>query len=85
MMKSLFDIQASIDNPAELQRAVDELELTNNLFNTTLTAFDEGGQTKGATGDMVTLEAVRDPASLAAMAIAKEMWAPLLRQNSYTP
>lgn len=76
MMKSLFDIQASIDNPAELQRAVDELELTNNLFNTTLTAFDEGGQTKGATGDMVTLEAVRDPASLAAMAIAKEMWAP---------
>lgn len=76
MMKSLFDIQASAENPTELQRAIDELALTTNLFNTTLIAFDEGGETKGATGDRVTLEPVKDPASLAAIDVAKEMWAP---------
>lgn len=76
MMKSLFDIQASIDDPAELKRATDELALTTNLFHSTLAAFDKGGPAKGASGEDVILAAVNSPASLTAITAAKSMWQP---------
>jgi two-component system, chemotaxis family, sensor kinase CheA len=76
MMKSLLDMEFNLQNPAELQRASNELHLTTTLFDKTLLAFDEGGVTRGATGDEVTLKKAADPASLAAISAAKEMWQP---------
>lgn len=76
MMKSLFDIQASLDNPEELRRASEELTATTTLFHNTLNAFDKGGMAKGASGEDVSLAAVSSAPSLAALAVSKEMWLP---------
>lgn len=76
MMKSLFDIQTSLGDEAELQRSVAELQATTNLFNQTLIAFDKGGLTKAPDGNPATLEAVSSPSSLQAVAEGKDIWQP---------
>ncbi|WP_370979233.1 ATP-binding protein [Agaribacterium sp. ZY112] len=76
MVKSLHDINYAEDQSEERQRALDELALTQNLFQTTLGAFDRGGEALGAGGDKVQLEAVNTDPALAAVSRAKQLWAP---------
>ncbi len=75
-MKSLFDVQASVGNPTELQRATDELTATTGLFHSTLIAFDQGGAAKGASGEDVILAAAASAASKQSIAVTKDIWTP---------
>jgi len=74
MMKALLDAKVSINNHDELNRALDELNSTASLFDTTLLAFDVGGNTKGAQGEPVALNAVQSVSGRAAIKEAKVIW-----------
>ena len=75
-MKSLFDINASVEDPVELDRALKELSLTTTLFNNTLNAFHKGGGTKSASGEPITLSAVSSESSKRAVNAAVKIWSP---------
>ena len=75
-MKSLFDIQSSISEPKEMERALSELSLTTTLFNNTLSAFNTGGQTQSATGELFYLQAATSPKAKQAIKDALEIWEP---------
>ncbi len=74
MMKALLDAKVSINNHDELNRALDELSATSELFDKTLLAFDVGGSTKGAQGEGVALNSVQSVTGRAAINEAKVIW-----------
>ncbi|WP_096084749.1 ATP-binding protein [Agaribacterium haliotis] len=76
MVKSLHDIQYSAGDEQARQRALDELDLTQRLFSSTLNAFDQGGEAIGADGSEVVLEAANSSAARLAIVEAKEIWQP---------
>ena len=91
MMKSLLDVQVAIDEEGKV-KAMNELGNTVALFDKTLIAFDQGGFTKGASGNEVELEAVSSDISKQAVSDAKVIWAPfkqhlntLLKLNELNP
>lgn len=57
-MKSLLNIAKAQQNGSDVSPALAELGNTFRLFDTTLTAFDQGGWTTGAGGNEVELAAV---------------------------
>ena len=79
MMKSLLDMQSAKDITSR-DAAQQELGNTVTLFDSTLLAFMGGGETKGAGGDQIYVEAVSSPASLAAVNKAQEIWQPFSHQ-----
>ena len=76
MMKSLLDSRYSIEDATEFTRSRNELELTRNLFDSTLSAFYKGGTIKSADASLVTLKAVDSPNSIAAIEKAYKIWTP---------
>ncbi len=76
MVKSLFDIEYSMENPIELERALKELNLTVNLFDTTLSAFDQGATVTGADGEPVKIQQVTSEKARVAVDNAKVIWKP---------
>ena len=76
MMKSLLDSRYSIADGTEFNRARDELSLTRNLFDSTLSAFHQGGTIKSADGSLVTLAAVESNNSKIAIDEAYKIWTP---------
>ena len=74
--KLLYQLEAANLNPAEEQAVRDELKLTHNVFDETLTAFREGGQTLG--GDFktpVTLRQVSTADTQKSVSDADTLWA----------
>ncbi|WP_096086896.1 ATP-binding protein [Agaribacterium haliotis] len=79
-VKSLYAIDnASVKSEAEAT-AINELEMSYQLFSSTLTAFEQGGYTTGAAGEQVELKAVSSPKAIKAIAEAKELWQPLSKE-----
>jgi len=74
--KSLFDMQTSINNPAELERATKALQAATILFDRSFNAFNEGGVTPGPDGTPATIEKVSSQPSLDALSAAKVIWIP---------
>lgn len=75
MTKSLLDTEYSYGLSEERASALQELRLSRNLFDETLTAFDKGGVAKGAGGNIVELNRAEDTDSLEALAAGKLIWA----------
>lgn len=82
MTKSLLDMQYSINSEAESEKAFEELQLTQKLFQQTLTAFDVGGTVKGAGGQEVSLAAVTSSKGRASIEEAKTLWLPYAKHLS---
>ncbi len=76
MTKALLDSHYAEEQPPQLAQALDELRVTRDLFDTTLTAFQHGGSTRGADQSAVQLPAVNDADALAAIASAEQLWRP---------
>lgn len=76
MVKSLMNIQYFIDDDASRTKAMEELALTVNLFDTTLTAFNNGGEITGANGEKMEFEPVTIAAGLQPIQQAKQIWLP---------
>lgn len=74
MMKALLDAKVSINDHDALDNALTEIDKTTNLFDTTLSAFDVGGITKGAEGEPVALSAVQSEEGRAAINETKVIW-----------
>ncbi len=76
MVKSLFEFEQSLAEPAQADRALAELQLTYGLFDSTLTAFAEGGRTTNADNQAVTVAQVSSETGQAALEEARNLWAP---------
>ncbi|MFT7561531.1 MAG: two-component system chemotaxis sensor kinase CheA [Flavobacteriales bacterium] len=76
MVKSLLDIEYSSERVVDRGKSLAELQLTLDLFDSTLDSFDVGGVTRGANNDDVYISAVSSNVSLAAVSTAKEIWKP---------
>ena len=73
-VKTLLNVQQAQQSGGGIQSALTELNTTFDLFDNTLTAFDVGGQTVGADGSPVTLQAVRVADGRAAVDEATQIW-----------
>ena len=76
MVKSLMNIQYFMDDEANRTKAMDELVLTVNLFDTTLTAFNNGGEIIGADGEKLELAPVAVAGGVQSIHDAKQVWLP---------
>lgn len=75
-MKSLLDLRVSSEDSQQVSRALQELSTTTQLFDSTLSAFRDGGIVKGASNAPVDLPPVTSADSLAALAEADTIWQP---------
>lgn len=73
-VKSLLNIQKAEQSGGDVQAALDELDATYRLFDSTLTAFDAGGSATSATGEPINLSSVRIADGRAAIDTATELW-----------
>lgn len=79
MTKSLFDIRENnAEQSSHNQATIDELKKSSQLFNTTLQAFSNGGNTQGAQGSRITLEKVNSKRGEETLAKAKLIWQPYI-------
>lgn len=76
MVKSLLEIDYSLEDPEQRGRSLQELQLTLDLFDSTLDAFYFGGQTQDAAGNAVVLKRVDSPVGIQAMQEARVIWEP---------
>ncbi|MCG8612453.1 MAG: ATP-binding protein [Pseudomonadales bacterium] len=77
MVKSLFDLDSALGTSADENRALTELQLTHDLFDTTLNAFIAGGSTMNAAKQEVMLSAVSSENGVQALKEAQLIWEPL--------
>lgn len=76
MVKSLFEFEQSLSKPADAGNALGELQLTYGLFDRTLSAFADGGETTTASNQAVTVEKVTSARGAAALQQAQAIWGP---------
>ena len=76
MVKSLMNIQYFMDDEVNRTKAMDELVLTVNLFDTTLTAFNRGGKIIGTDGEKLDLASVTVTGGVQSIQQAKQIWLP---------
>ncbi len=76
MAKSLFVLDSAQDEPAVFNAALDELTLSQSLFDETLTGFLHGGLVRDASQAQVTLNRVVDTRGQAALQQAETLWLP---------
>lgn len=74
MTKSIFDIHSSLEDKSELERAVNELQASSLLFDTSFTAFNQGGFTTAPDGQQALLEKVVSLGSIEAINLAAPIW-----------
>lgn len=74
--KSLLIAQNNINQELPITVPLAELQLTTTLFDTTLTAFEQGGEVQGGAGKKVKLVAVNLPDGIKIIDQAKQIWAP---------
>ena len=75
-MKSLLEIEQTIKNGDDPQVSINELTLVANLFDSTLQAFDIGGDVVGAGDQTNTLEMVSTPIARTSVDETKQIWTP---------
>jgi len=76
IMKSLLDIEYSIDNIEERQRPLQELAAATTLFDTTLLAFENGGPIRDANGLPYYLPQVSSITAKQIVAEGGALWRP---------
>lgn len=76
MTKSLLDGNYSLENSDALAESLRELRGTRDLFDTTLTAFQNGGEVRAAGQGNATLPVVTDPQAIASLSAAETVWKP---------
>ncbi len=76
MAKALFIMDSNDPASKAYTDALNELQLSQSLFDETLLAFDTGGVARGAGTDLVELESVSDAAGRDALEKAKAIWFP---------
>jgi len=76
MAKTLFVLDATKDDPVAFKTAFDELQLSQKLFDDTLSSFIKGGSVRGAGTETVTLEAVSNSAGKQSLSKAVTLWQP---------
>lgn len=76
MSKTLYQIEDGTRTGQSTHEQLDELKLTFALFDTTLTAFRQGGEVKGGNGERMYLAAVEDVAGQTILRAADVVWAP---------
>lgn len=59
--------------------AIEQLKKSKSIFDNTLTAFAQGGETTSLTNDSITLDKVTNPDGASSIANAQELWAPYMR------
>ena len=74
--KTLLQLQNATQSNSDIEKPLEELRKTFNLFDGTLRSFNEGGQAVGGDGKPVVLERVDDPAGRAAIEKAFAVWTP---------
>ena len=72
--KTLFVLDAEDQNSVLFKAAFDELQLSAALFNDTLNAFISGGVVRGASTEMVALDAVTHQAGKASLLQTQNLW-----------
>ena len=77
LVKALREFEAAPAGSTEATNALMELRNTTTLFDTTLTAFERGGETPGGDGRPVLLQPVTDAKGRAAVEAALKLWQPL--------
>lgn len=76
--KSLLLAQANINQDLPIDDALAELKSTTSLFDSTLTAFEQGGKVQGGEGKQVQLAAITLPSGTEVINQAKLIWNPFL-------
>lgn len=82
MVKSLLDIQYLAEQGQDVDKPLSELKLTVDLFDSTFTAFESGGDATAADGSAIYLQSVSDKKSVTAITEAKKIWVPYKQQLS---
>jgi len=77
--KSLLNTQELYLRGEDYSGAVDELKSASTLFNSTLTAFKNGGEITGTDGSQILLPAVSTPVGQDIVNQAETIWAPFYR------
>lgn len=77
LVKALREFEAAPAGSTEAANALMELRNTTTLFDTTLSAFERGGETPGGDGRPVLLQPVSDAKGRAAVEAALKLWQPL--------
>jgi two-component system, chemotaxis family, sensor kinase CheA len=76
--KSLLIAQNNVNQELPLAEPLAELKTTTDLFNATLTAFEQGGEVQGGAGKKVQLAAINLTAGQEIIEQAREIWNPFL-------
>ncbi len=74
MAKSLFEYQRQLEVGSDTDEVYTELTKAVHLFERTLAAFDQGGNTMGASGADVHLQAADTDAAKMAIAKSQDIW-----------
>lgn len=74
MAKTLLILDREREDPVAFNKVIDELQLSKDLFDETLVAFNRGGAVRGAGNALVTLEAVDNPQGKASLQGAQPVW-----------
>jgi len=74
MTKSLVDLGYADNTSKTQQHSIDELRLSRNVFDSTLSAFADGGTATDAQGNPVMLKRASDPESRRALTSAQTIW-----------
>lgn len=77
LVKSLYELSAAPAGSPAVTNALLELRNTATLFDTTLAAFDHGGETPGGDGRSIWLAPVGDERGRQAIEAAQKLWQPL--------
>lgn len=76
MAKSLYALNSEASDAKEFSDAATELKSSKNLFDETLTAFTQGGETHDANKALVVLPQVNSQAGQNTLKAAAELWLP---------
>lgn len=74
MAKSLYVLNSEPQDSQEFKAAIAELTNSKNLFDETLTAFSQGGQTHNASKELVFLPQVKTADGQAKLTAAADIW-----------
>ncbi len=84
MAKEMFIVEEAYRTGTPATETIDSLKQSSELFQKTLSAFEDGGATTGGDGGPVQLERVESVEGRAAMARANTAWTPIQQRLSAT-
>ena len=82
--KSLLNTQAELLNNRDIDTQLKELKGATEMFNTTLNAFEKGGQIIGTNGEKTQLEPVKTDQGRQIISQANSLWKPFYKDISST-